>query len=154
MLTYIHTHLSTHGFNLPFKYFMIHKFVFIFCNFAVRLVDGPSIYEGRVEVQYNGIWGTVCDYGWDLNDAQVVCSQLGFGRATAAEHNAFYGEGYGQNWLYNVNCNGVEWTVGNCSHSGWGSYCNHHDDASVKCSSGRYMRSVIYLKLYFMAKRL
>ena len=91
-------------------------------------------------MQHNGVWGTVCDYGWDLHDAQVVCSQLGFGRATAAEHNAFYGEGYGQIWLYNLNCIGDEWTIGNCSHSGWGSYyyyyCSHGDDASVKCSSG------------------
>ena len=111
--------------------------IFIIC--IVRLVDGSTIYEGRVEVQHNGIWGTVCDYLWDLHDAQVVCSQLGFGRAIAAEHNAFYGEGYGQIWLYSLNCIGNEWTIGNCSHYGWGSYCSHDDDASVKCSSGMYV---------------
>ena len=93
-----------------------------------------------MEVQYNGIWGTVCDYRWDLQDAQVVCNQLGFGRAVAAEHNSFYGEGYGQIWLYNLNCIGNERTIGNCLHSGWGSYsyyCRHGDDAGVKCSSGQ-----------------
>ena len=90
-----------------------------------------------MEVQHNGVWGTVCDYGWDLHDAHVVCNQLGFGQATAAMHNAFYGEGIGQAWLYNVDCVGTEWTIGNCSHYGWGYYyCNHEDDASVKCSSG------------------
>ena len=107
--------------------------------FAVRLADGPTIYEGRVEVQHNGVWGTVCDYGWDLHDAQVVCSQLGFGKATAAMHNAFYGEGIGQIWLDNMDCVGTEWTIGNCSHSGWGTYnvyCGHDDDVSAKCSSG------------------
>ena len=105
----------------------------------VRLVDGPTIYEGRVEVQHNGVWGTVCDYGWDLNDAQVVCSELGLGKSTTAIHDAFYGEGIGPIWLNNLNCAGNEWTIGNCSHSGWGSYhyyCGHENDASARCSSG------------------
>ena len=96
-----------------------------------------------MEVQHNDVWGTVCDYGWDLHDAQVVCNQLGFGQATAATHNAFYGEGHRQIWLENVNCVGTELTIEDCAHSGWGYnyyyyYCTHGDDASVKCSSGSY----------------
>ena len=105
--------------------------------FIVRLVNGPTKYEGRVEVYHNGVWGTVCDDGWDLNDAQIVCKELDFGYAIAAEHRAFYGEGSGQIWLDDVNCFGTESNVGNCSHRGWGSHnCGHGKDASVKCTTG------------------
>jgi len=92
-----------------------------------------------VEVYHNGEWGTVCDSGWDLNDAQVVCSELGFGQAIAVRDNAFYGQGSGKIWLNYLNCSSTERTIGNCSHGGWGNvYCGHSNDAGVKCSTGNF----------------
>lgn len=44
---------------------------------AVRLIDGFVDNEGRVEVCLNGVWGAVCDDGWDQTDSHVVCGQLG-----------------------------------------------------------------------------
>ena len=107
------------------------------CLATIRLADGPSNYEGRVEVYHNGVWGTVCDDYWDLSDAQVVCRELDLGKAVAAQHRAFYGQGSGQIWLDDLNCVGTEEAIGNCSHIGWGSHnCGHHEDASVNCSRG------------------
>ena len=107
---------------------------------TVHLVNGPTEYEGRVEVYHSGEWGTVCDDGWDLNDAQVVCNELGVGRAIAAKHGAYYEKGGGNIWLDNVNCIGTELAIRNCSHRGWGNYnCDHKKDAGVQCTSGMYI---------------
>ena len=43
---------------------------------AIRLQGGTAI-EGRVEICYNNVWGTVCEDGWDNTDARVACQQLG-----------------------------------------------------------------------------
>ena len=102
--------------------------------FIVRLINGSTDHEGRVEVYINGEWGTVC--GWDLNDAQVVCNELGLGIAVVAVRSAFYGQGSGPIW--NLNCIGNELSITNCSHRRWGfSHCSRSSsDASVRCSTG------------------
>lgn len=59
----------------------------------VRLYGSKSISEGRVEVYHDGKWGTVCDDGWDIAEAQVVCRQLQFPGAKDVAFGKDYGPG-------------------------------------------------------------
>ena len=104
-------------------------------NGTIRLVDGSSDNEGRVEIFY-GQWGTVCDDFWDLNDAMVVCRQLGYLRAVNAYSSSQFGQGTGPIWLDNIHCTGTESRLDQCTHNGIGVHnCIHSEDAGVRCTS-------------------
>ncbi|XP_071483590.1 neurotrypsin-like [Diadema antillarum] len=110
----------------------------VICTPSIRLVDGNSTNEGRVEVYANGTWGTVCDDSWDITDAGVVCRSLGFTRAEKALSEAHFGEGSltGDVLLDDVSCSGTETSIFDCANSGIGvSNCAHTEDAGVRCNS-------------------
>ncbi|XP_056312094.1 deleted in malignant brain tumors 1 protein [Danio aesculapii] len=111
--------------------------LFINCLLAkLRLQNGSSSCSGRVEVLHNGTWGTVCDDGWNLQDAEVVCGEIGCGNATEAKKGAFFGKGSGPIWINNLGCIGNEISLKRCRSSGWDvQNCNHSKDAGVICQN-------------------
>ncbi|XP_030847773.1 deleted in malignant brain tumors 1 protein isoform X2 [Strongylocentrotus purpuratus] len=115
------------------------------CENGVRLVDGSDASEGRVEVYYNGAWGTVCDDSWDDTDAGVVCRSLGFDSGTGVG-SADFGQGTGDILLDDVSCTGTEINLGDCSNAGFGVHnCGHSEDAGVRCSGTNFEVLVVRL---------
>ena len=106
---------------------------------SIRLVNGSNPHKGRVEIFLLGHWGTVCDNGWDLDDATVVCHQLGYLRAVEAPRSAAFGAGSGPSWYSNVMCDGTEMNLTECRKYDYyyyfGNACSHSQDVGVVCSS-------------------
>lgn len=102
----------------------------------IRLAGGATSQEGRVEVFANGVWGTVCDDGFDMKEANVVCRMLGYSGATRAFSNAHYGEGKGRILMDQLHCSGNERDIFECPmNSTIGTHnCKHDEDAGVECN--------------------
>ncbi len=102
----------------------------------VRLVNGTLPNEGRVEVCFDNLWGTVCDDGWGRSEAAVVCRQLGYSAASdSIPHQAgFFGSGLTAIHLDDVVCVGNESRLELCVHRGVGRHnCDNREDAGVVC---------------------
>ena len=75
-------------------------------------------------------------YYFDINEANVVCRELGYQGATRYYTYAHYGLGSGPIWLARLNCTGNETSLHYYPHDGVGNihyYCNHYSDAGVVC---------------------
>uniref|UniRef100_A0A3P8TE76 Soluble scavenger receptor cysteine-rich domain-containing protein SSC5D n=1 Tax=Amphiprion percula TaxID=161767 RepID=A0A3P8TE76_AMPPE len=108
---------------------------------AVRLAGGSDRCAGRVEVWRDGRWGTVCDDGWDLKDAAVVCAQLGCGFALSVSgQGGSFPPGTGPVLLDELNCTGREQNLWSCPAAQNESDCGHKEDAGVVCSEMRAVR--------------
>uniref|UniRef100_A0A8C6T8D0 SRCR domain-containing protein n=1 Tax=Neogobius melanostomus TaxID=47308 RepID=A0A8C6T8D0_9GOBI len=103
----------------------------------LRLAGSPRQSEGRVEIYHDGQWGTVCDDGWDLKEAQVVCRQLKFLSAKSfVTGEEIYGEASGPIWMDDMECTGTEQYLHTCPFKGWGvTDCSHKEDVGVVCDT-------------------
>ncbi|XP_078057498.1 scavenger receptor cysteine-rich domain-containing protein DMBT1-like [Mustelus asterias] len=110
----------------------------------LRLSDGGNRCAGRVEIYYNGTWGSVCDDSWDVADAHVVCKQLSCGTALDVQAlPASSGPSEDPVWLDEVNCSGNELFLWDCPSASWGNHdCNHKEDVNIMCSEYKEFRLV------------
>ncbi|XP_031969074.1 antigen WC1.1-like [Corvus moneduloides] len=99
----------------------------------VRLVGSSGRCAGRVEVYSGGTWSAVCQEGWELRDAAVVCRELGCGTALEAPSWARFGAGPGPLWPYIPACSGSEESLWECGRSE-GRECGRGGGAGAVCS--------------------
>ena len=102
---------------------------------------------------YRGIWGTICDDGWDDADTTVVCRQLGLFNGYTTRQDQF-GSSSGPVWIRQVNCSGNESKLSYCIHSGTGNIgsCSHVQDVAVQCNSyGKYISTLLHVHMYTWA---
>ncbi|XP_013004621.1 Fc receptor-like protein 2 isoform X2 [Cavia porcellus] len=101
----------------------------------VRLMNGLHRCEGRVEVEQEGRWGTVCDDGWDLRDVAVVCRELGCGAARHTPVALLYPPVAEEALPVHIQvalCNGTEVALAECEQVE-AFDCGHDEDAGAVC---------------------
>ena len=126
----------------------------------LRLVDGTGDHEGRLEISYNGTWGTVCDDYWTDVEAGVVCKILGYelgavdnlGRTQDEQGRSlpplYFGPAAAgvQMWLDNVNCKGNETNLLDCPRGGNTAVgvhnCRPNEAVGVQCRIVPKVKSV------------
>lgn len=104
----------------------------------VRLMNGPHRCEGRVEVEQEGRWGTVCDDGWDMKDVAVVCRELGCGAGKHTPAAMLYppvAEKAQPVLIQVALCNGTEEALAECEQIETFD-CGHDEDAGAMCGGG------------------
>ncbi|XP_033732022.1 scavenger receptor cysteine-rich type 1 protein M130-like [Pecten maximus] len=102
---------------------------------GLRLSGGRLPGEGRVEMNRMGVWGALCDEGWDDRDATVVCRMMGFNLGGYRNRPGAYGGTDKPAWMTNVRCFGDEPDIFQCGHRGWGLHvCPHDNHATVTCA--------------------
>ncbi len=103
----------------------------------LRLDGGDTPFEGNVLAtrESDNFEGPVCDDNFDINDAHVVCRQLGFGTAASITVNSHYGQVSSSHVVDDLNCSGTEDGIGACSFTDMNSEnCSETEGAGVVCN--------------------
>lgn len=115
------------SFSLKY-YFLAHR--------QPRLVGGDIPCSGRVEIKHGDKWGSVCDSDFSLEAASVLCRELQCGTVISILGGAHFGEGNGQIWPEEYQCEGHESHLSLCSVAPrQDGTCSHSRDVGVVCSS-------------------
>ena len=126
------------------------------CTVALTSYNGIS-YEGTPMALHNGVWGTIDNDFWDMQDANVFCNELGMGDAVSISEGQ-YGQSYVTQWV-GFDCDGTESSLQDCQQGlgsinwdvmDYGSEQNpNYDDAGVLCShASTNNNGCLYVSIY------
>lgn len=91
------------------EFYIFYFFVFyLVLNIIFWLNGSLELFVGWVEVKYNGIWGMVCNDGFNINVGYVICREFGYWEVVVVLCCNFFGEGVGDMWLVGFECRGNE----------------------------------------------
>ena len=110
----------------------------------VRLNGSRFVYKGRVEVFMNGIWGRICQNGWNKKAADVVCRELGFKKAVAEFVGSGVSDGTGPILMSVLKCKGDEISLSHCPRS-QENIEKECKDAKTFCEPGKLKHLVLVL---------
>ncbi|XP_076469715.1 scavenger receptor cysteine-rich domain-containing protein DMBT1-like [Babylonia areolata] len=100
----------------------------------LRLTGGSVSRQGRLEVFYQGTWGTVCDDGFGSEEAGVACWQLGYGRHGNNYSTIGVDAGGPPILLDDLQCQGSEGRLEQCQHRAWGlNDCKEEEHVELVC---------------------
>uniref|UniRef100_A0A1X7U110 Deleted in malignant brain tumors 1 protein n=1 Tax=Amphimedon queenslandica TaxID=400682 RepID=A0A1X7U110_AMPQE len=104
----------------------------------IKLLNGSTEYEGRVEICINKAWGTITYFYGTSNEAQTVCNQLGYTAPGARRlNNAYFGEGSSPVLVTYVHCSTPRNSLMNCSlqHTWRVNYRGRNHVIGVRCQT-------------------
>lgn len=106
----------------------------------VRLLGGKTPHEGRLQIKLENTWGTVCNYGWTILDAALICHQLGLALNPDdwyLERNQIPDAGTSEGILVtNVRCDEYDTDITKCKSERVEQFensCTHDHDVGVRC---------------------
>ncbi|NWI82115.1 C163A protein, partial [Dryoscopus gambensis] len=108
---------------------------------ALRLVNGNEC-AGRVEVFYNGTWGSVCSNRMSQLTAATVCKHLGCGEGGGIATDFKYGTGSGPTWLDHIECTEQHSSLWQCQSDPWDpqSCDNRAEETHITCTDREKLR--------------
>ena len=118
----------------------------------VRILDseGKSSYKGRIDIRYQGVWGTVCAVKLENSAAQLICKQIGYNQGKFLNPSENEGRGFCSNYeganhcgvtvspilFSDLSCQGNEESIIDCYRKiADRSLCTHQYDALIECGN-------------------